>query len=727
MLPEDKKLMIYEQLKVVFGFEAFRPNQEPIIDRILSRQDVFAVMPTGGGKSLCYQLPAKMMSGTTVVISPLISLMKDQVDAACANGIVATFMNSTLTAREMSDAHQKLRLNEIELLYIAPERFVMPSFLETLKNIDISFFAIDEAHCISEWGHDFRSDYLRLSLIPEEFPDVAVAAFTATATLKVQEDIIRKIGLRSPHVTRASFNRPNLFYRVERKDNANLQILRFLKERPNDAGIIYRTTRKSVTETADFLVSNGISARPYHAGLPPEERSANQEAFNHDDTRVMVATIAFGMGIDKSNVRFVIHADLPKNIEGYYQETGRAGRDGVSADCLLLFSNADIPRLRYFINQIPSDKERAVAMGNLRQMVNFASHNSCRRKQLLKFFDEEYPADNCSTCDICTDTTEDVDITLDAQILMSAIYRTGQTFWVRHIVDIVTGANTKRIRSFRHNKVKTYGAGKSKKKEYWVAIADELLAHNIIEQSDDKFPVIKLTHEGSDLLFGKKRLTISRKESAKVSARSDDLKHYDNLLFERLRAVRKEFAEEQHVPPFVIFSDKTLHDMCRYYPAEESDMRKISGVGEVKIQRYAAAFIDEIKGYLDENPDAGENGAQFADVDYEIKPRQKKKIGDSVEVTYALFKEGLSVEIIAGRRSLTTSTIAGHLELLIQDGRDIDIDRLIDPAKRAEIEKLFITFKKWNLKPIIEHSNGTISYDEARIARAFLRDQLNFL
>jgi ATP-dependent DNA helicase RecQ len=720
MSPKDKNPTIYEQLKTVFGFEAFRPNQEPIINKILNKQDVFAVMPTGGGKSLCYQLPAKMMHGTTLVISPLISLMKDQVDAAKENGIAATFMNSTLTAKEMSAAHQKLRSNEIELLYIAPERFVMPNFLETLKNIDISFFAIDEAHCISEWGHDFRSDYLSLSLIIKMFPAAAVAAFTATATLKVQDDIIRKIGLRSPHIIRASFNRPNLFYRVERKASVNLQILEFLKEHPNEAGIIYRTTRKSVEETADFLVSNGIGALPYHAGLSPEERSGNQETFNHDDAPVMVATIAFGMGIDKSNVRFVVHADLPKNIEGYYQETGRAGRDGVLADCLLFYSNSDIPKIRYFINQIPGDNERSAAMENLRRMVKFASHNSCRRKQLLKFFDEEYTADNCSSCDICTETTKEVDITLDAQMLMSAIYRTGQNFGIRHIVDVVTGANTKRIRSLRHNKIKTYGSGKDKKKKFWVSLSDELLAQDVIWQSGDKYPVIKLTPKGSDLLFGKTQLTVLRKESSKVSAKRDALEYYDDVLFGRLRAVRKKLAKEQHVPPFVIFSDRTLHEMCRHYPVSESDMRKISGVGEVKIQRYAVAFIDEIKQYLDENPDIRVKGAQFTDVNYESKPRRKKKIGESVEVTYALFQEGLSIQDIAKKRGFATTTIAGHFEMLIQNGRDIDIDRLIDPAKRAEIEKLFLALKQLNLKPVVERSNGTISYDEARIARAFL-------
>ena len=346
-------------LKTVFGFHTFRPNQEAIIKSILNKQDAFAAMPTGGGKSLCYQLPARMMQGTAIVISPLISLMKDQVDSARGNGIAAAYMNSSLSHQEVSDLYRMLKGGKIELLYIAPERFAMPNFLEALKEVPISLFAIDEAHCISEWGHDFRPDYLSLSIISKTFPDAPIAAFTATATSKVQEDIRKKLGLRSPFVVRASFNRPNLFYQVERKTDAELQILEFLKAHPAESGIIYRTTRDSVMELVDFLIENGISALPYHAGLATEIRNKNQDAFNRDEALVIVATIAFGMGIDKSNVRFVVHADLPKNIEGYYQETGRAGRDGEPAHCLLLFGRGDIPKLRYFIDQITDPAERS--------------------------------------------------------------------------------------------------------------------------------------------------------------------------------------------------------------------------------------------------------------------------------------------------------------------------------------------------------------------------------
>ena len=602
---QSKEPAVLDTLNTVFGFRDFRPNQEPIITSILNKQDVFAVMPTGGGKSLCYQLPAKILPGTTIVISPLISLMKDQVDAALANGISAAFMNSSLNAQEINDIYRMLKSNKITLLYIAPERFAMPHFLETLKTVPLSLFAIDEAHCVSEWGHDFRPDYLSLSVIPEMFPDVPIAAFTATATEKVQEDIISKLGLRSPRIIRASFDRPNLFYEVKRKSKVEAQILDFLKEHEREPGIIYRTTRDSVTDTAAFLVSKGISALPYHAGLTTEERTRNQESFSRDKVSVIVATIAFGMGIDKSNIRFIIHADLPKNIEGYYQETGRAGRDGAPAHCILFFGRGDIPKIRYFIDQITDENERAVAMEKLNQTVGFASHNVCRRTQLLHFFGEEYPSENCGACDICSGRVEQIDVTTDAQIIMSAMSRTQQRFGIGHILDVVTGADTKRIRDLQHDAIKTYGAGKQKDKKHWRFLVDELLAQSFIRQDGDRYPVLKLTQKGSDVLFGQERVTALKREDIKkkLPAKGGESTHYDEGLFGRLRMLRKNIADEQQVPPYVIFSDKTLHEICRRYPASLSDMRNISGVGDVKLERYGSYFMDEIEKYLNENPD----------------------------------------------------------------------------------------------------------------------------
>lgn len=707
-------------LKTVFGFHTFRPNQEAIIKSILNKQDAFAAMPTGGGKSLCYQLPARMMQGTAVVISPLISLMKDQVDSARGNGIAAAYMNSSLSHQEVSDLYRMLKEGKIDLLYIAPERFAMPNFLEALKEVPISLFAIDEAHCISEWGHDFRPDYLSLSIISKTFPDAPIAAFTATATSKVQEDIRKKLGLRSPFVVRASFNRPNLFYQVKRKTDVELQILEFLKAHPAESGIIYRTTRDSVMEMVDFLIENGISALPYHAGLATEIRNKNQDAFNRDEALVIVATIAFGMGIDKSNVRFVVHADLPKNIEGYYQETGRAGRDGEPAHCLLLFGRGDIPKLRYFIDQITDPAERSIALEKLNEVIGFAAHNVCRRKRLLGYFGEEYASDNCSGCDICSGAHEQFDITRDAQIVLSAIFRTQERFGIRHIIDIVIGSDTKRIRALQHDKIKTYGAGGDKDKGHWYFIVDELFAQDVIRQEGDPYPVLKLTEKGKNILYGKELIAALKKEETKTPARGD-IAGYDTALFEILRSARKGIAEEEQVPPFVVFSDKTLHEMCRYYPAMPSEMRRISGVGDKKLEKYGNAFLDEIKRYLSKNPGIQIPYPQSNDNRAGVRRPREKKIGETVEETYRLLRQGLSIEEIAGERNLAPSTIAAHVERLIQKDSDIDIDRLIEPAKRQRIEKQFSNLQEWNLTPVVESLDGVASYEDARLVRAWLR------
>jgi ATP-dependent DNA helicase RecQ len=596
---------IHHALQTVFGFNTFRPNQENIIRAVLEKRDVFAVMPTGGGKSICYQLPAVLMEGTAVVISPLISLMKDQVDAAKENGIAAALINSSLDAGEMSAVIKKLKNNQVKLLYIAPERFAMPHFMEMLKELPLSLFAIDEAHCISEWGHDFRPDYLSLSGISANFPGVPVAAFTATATEKVQQDIIQKVGLRDPHCVRASFNRPNLFYQVAPKKELSPQLLEFLQGREGEAGIVYRTTRDSVTSTAEFLSAHGIKALPYHAGLPTDIRDRNQDAFNKDEVSVIVATIAFGMGIDKSNVRFVVHADLPKHIEAYYQETGRAGRDGEPAHCLLFFSRGDIPKIRYFIEKIGDDAERAIALEKLNQTVRFASHNVCRRKQLLAFFGETYPANNCGTCDICTGNVSRMDISTDARILMSAMARVNERYGINHVIDIVIGEDTKRVRELGHHTIKTFGAGRHGTKHHWRSIIDELLGQELIIHDGARYPVLKLTPRGRAALTGTEQVFgLKREESVVTEKRKKGTETgpFNAALFERLRVIRKRLAEANKVPPYIIFSDKTLHEMSRQYPVTAAKMRQVHGVGDVKLERYGNDFVTEIKAYVDGNP-----------------------------------------------------------------------------------------------------------------------------
>ncbi|MFO7871515.1 MAG: DNA helicase RecQ [Kiritimatiellia bacterium] len=614
-------------LQDVFGFRSFLPHQDEIVEAILARQDAFVVMPTGGGKSLCYQLPAHVMDGTCMVISPLISLMKDQVDAAIATGLRASFLNSSLSALMKRQVESQLAAGELDLIYVSPERFAMPEFISTLRRVNLSFVAIDEAHCISEWGHDFRPDYLNLSAIVQEFPDVPVTAFTATATHKVQDDIVAKLGLRSPHVVRASFNRPNLFYKVIPKQKPGDQILRFVRAHAGEPGIIYRTTRKSVEQTAGMLTRHGIKALPYHAGLDDATRVKNQDAFNKDEVEVIVATIAFGMGIDKSNVRYVLHGDLPKNIESYYQETGRSGRDGEPAHCLLLFGYGDIPKIRFFFNDISDEAERRHAIKCLNDMVRYCTTHACRRKQLLNYFGEEYPpirVDPCLSvvdsslpcCDICQGEVESIDATQDAQIVMSAIARTGERFGINHIVAVVTGDASDRIRQLGHDRIKTFGAGKDQDKRHWRLMIDNLLAQGLIVQTTGDYPVLNLQPDSRKVLFGGHEVHIlkPRKLTGKRARRSSAAaaRPCNEKLFDQLRDLRKKLASDQRVPPYVIFNDRTLHEMARRNPprretggqAKVEDLLQITGVGHAKLEKYGRQFFEVIQEFREKHPDA---------------------------------------------------------------------------------------------------------------------------
>jgi ATP-dependent DNA helicase RecQ len=458
--------------------------------------------------------------------------------------------------------------------------------------------------------------------------------------------------------------------------------------------------------------------------LSPEERNRNQEAFSRDRVTIIVATIAFGMGIDKSNVRFVIHADLPKKIEGYYQETGRAGRDGERADCLLFFGRQDIPKIRYFIDQMPNENERSISMDKLNKSVKYASHNVCRRRQLLEYFGENYAEENCGACDICLGNVEKIDITTDTQIVMSAMSRTGQYFGIGHIIDIVAGADTKRIRELQHNEIKTYGAGKHKAKKHWQFIVDELLAQEAIVQDGGQYPVLVLTKKGTDILLGREKIEGLKREEIKKKPKAfrvSGFDAYDEVLFDKLRVLRKRLAEEHKVPPYIIFSDMTLHEMCVYYPSTLDQMITISGVGETKLESYGPDFTKEIKAHLDKNPDISIPEREPVALSSNT-PRQKPK-GGTIEKTYELSREGLSIKEIAKNRNLATSTITGHLESLIRDGRDVAIDRLIEPAKRNTIEEMFLTLKTWHTAPIVEHSKGTVSYDDAKLVRAYIQQK----
>lgn len=592
----DIKADMESVLQTTFGYSSFKPNQEEIITSILDGKDVFAAMPTGGGKSLCYQLPALILSGLTLVISPLIALMKDQVDAAKENGIAAGFINSSLSYEDSDDIFLLAKNKKLKLLYIAPERFAVDGFISRLKDITISHISIDEAHCVSEWGHDFRPDYLSLSGLREYFSDIVISAFTATATKKVQGDIITHLRLRSPLCIRASFNRKELYYRITRKSNANSQILDFVRDYPGESGIIYRTTRKDVENTSDYLKQHGISSLPYHAGLPDSERKQNQNMFKKDEVDVIVATIAFGMGIDKSNVRFVIHGDLPKSIESYYQETGRAGRDGELSHCLLLYSRGDSGKIQYHIRNISDEEEQKRARINLSKMISYAETSICRRKQLLSYFDESYPGD-CGMCDSCNDEIEMVDGTVDAQKILSAIKRVEERFGITYIIDIVRGADTARIRENGHNKLPTYGVGKDESKNHWHGIVDELLGQDCIIRDEDHYGVLRLTEKGKHILYGKETLSVAKRHKTKKSKVEIEYEVGDEALFDILKKLRQEIAREKGLPPYMIFSNKSLREMCIKLPHSRDSFLEINGVGQVKLNSYGDDFLECIRKY----------------------------------------------------------------------------------------------------------------------------------
>jgi len=725
----------------LFGFEAFRPNQKGIVRAILGGQDVFAVMPTGGGKSLCYILPAHLMQGVCVVVSPLISLMKDQVDSARSFGLRAAYWNSSQTSAERRNVALALEHGELDLLYVSPERLGVEGFIERLQSVRVCLIAVDEAHCISEWGHDFRPDYLQLSSLVDQFPNVPVAAFTATATLRVQEDILQRLRLRGPHVVRASFDRPNLFYQVEPKTDDFQQILAFVRERADQAGIVYRSTRKSVDETAEFLCHRGVKALGYHAGMDAATRQANQEAFNRDEVDVMVATIAFGMGIDKSNVRFVVHADLPRNIEGYYQETGRSGRDGAAAHCLLLLGMGDVPTQRFFISQMTDERERALASEKLSQMIGFGQVYRCRRSQLLAYFGERYDKDNCGACDVCGGQAVAVDATVDAQKLMSAIVRTGERFGINHVIEVVTGAQTERIRQYGHDQLKTYGVGKDKSRPHWRQVVENLLGQGMVAQSDSQYPTLGLTDKGRDVLFG--RATFSMHKAMQKPARPaagggpggvaagragrTGSEPFDLALFERLRVLRRRVAQRENLPPFIVFSDRTLEDMARRTPTTLAEMSHVHGVGDTKLALYGQEFMEEISIWLSANGRPvvfRGNNHNGGDSQYDdVAPRARRLRGASgaAQRTGQLLAEGLSPSEAARHQGLTETTVVAHMETLILQGNAVDIRPLVSADDQADLERLFTEHGLVNLTRIIQTSQDRHTYSQARLVRAVMQ------
>jgi ATP-dependent DNA helicase RecQ len=600
---------LHSLLKQAFGFDSFRPLQEEIIRDVLAGHDVFAVLPTGGGKSLCYQLPALAREGLTVVVSPLIALMKDQVDALQAAGVAATFLNSSLAAAAARPRLRGLHQGEFRLLYVAPERLMLAGFLEELQRWNVNQFAIDEAHCISEWGHDFRPEYRQLSSLRERFPGVPFLALTATATERVRGDIIQQLHLHEPRCFVASFNRPNLTYRVAGKAGAYEQIRKFIRARKGEAGIVYGQSRKTAEQLAQKLAADGITAAPYHAGLTADVRSRNQEAFLRDEVQVICATIAFGMGINKPNVRFVIHYDLPKNIEGYYQETGRAGRDGLPGECLLLFSAGDRIKQMRFIEEKPDAKERETARAQLEQMLHYAEIATCRRAALLAYFGEKFGAANCEGCDNCLSPRATWDGTVAAQKLLSCVYRirekSGFSVGLNHVIEVLTGAATEKIHKFGHETLSTYNIGGEHSRAEWGAIGRELIRGGFLFQNTAKFNVIELTTAGLAVLKSRQKITLTQPiaapEPGPEKHRAGEIA-CDEALFARLRQLRKRLADELGVPSYIVFSDVSLRQMARYYPAGDAEFARISGVGEKKLREFGAVFLAEIAAHLQTYP-----------------------------------------------------------------------------------------------------------------------------
>lgn len=589
-------------LKQVFGYSEFRDGQHAIIAAALDGQDSLVLLPTGGGKSLCYQVPALILDGVTVVISPLISLMQDQVAQLRALGVQAAYINNSLPFEEQQAVYQQLHYGQIKLLYVAPEKVLQHDFLERLSHLKLALFAIDEAHCVSHWGHDFRPHYCRLNELKQRFMHVPMMALTATADKATRYDIIEQLQLNHPYVHTGSFDRPNIRYTIEEKFKPMVQLLRYLKEQQNQSGIIYCTSRKRVDDVAEKLADAGFNAAAYHAGMSNEQRQFVQSGFARDDIQIVVATVAFGMGINKPNVRFVVHYDIPKSIEAYYQETGRAGRDGLAAEAIMYFDPADIGRVRRFFEDIEDEQRRRVEEQRFNAMASFAEAQTCRRQILLNYF-SEYKRETCGNCDICLNPPKSFDGTLVAQQALSCVYRAEQRFGIGYIVELLRGANTSRIRDNNHHQLSTYGIGKDHSVEFWLSILRQLIHQGLLSQDITQGSSLRLTEAARAVLRSEYALQLAEPRLQAKHVYQDKLAqfNYDKKLFARLRALRKELADADDVPPYVVFNDKTLAEMAQLMPTNDSEFLKVSGVGFTKLNKYGAPFLNTIRDYLAAN------------------------------------------------------------------------------------------------------------------------------
>ncbi|MBN9484995.1 MAG: ATP-dependent DNA helicase RecQ [Bacteroidetes bacterium 43-93] len=708
---------IHQVLKQFFGYDSFRLNQEAIINKVLSGRDVMAIMPTGGGKSICYQVPAVLFDGLTVVISPLIALMKDQVDALHANGIKAAFLNSTLSTQEQNTVIAAVRNKEIKLLYLAPERLMSNNmqFMNFLATVRCSLFAIDEAHCISQWGHDFRPEYLGLAALKQRFPQVPVIALTASADVITQKDIVDKLQLSNPEIFISSFNRANISYYIQPKQKVFEQITQYLQEHKDDSGIIYTLSRANTESIAEKLREAGYSASHYHAGMGNDERSRVQESFLRDNTKIIVATIAFGMGIDKPNVRFVMHYDVPKNMEGYYQETGRAGRDGLPGDAILYYSRSDINKLMRFVTVENNNAQTAILKKKLWQMKEFAEHEGCRRQYMLQYFGEDAPA-YCGSCDYCLSNLEHKTATIEAQKILSAVIRTGQKYGADYLIDFLRGSSSSKIVP-AHKELKTYGVGKDLKKEEWQSIVKQMLQQQLVDVEDSSYPVLKLNDASNRILKGLQEVVLLVRKPMEESVSAQTAPQHDPKLLTELKEIRREIAEAENVPAYIIVGDNTLLDMATYLPLSQDGLRRISGFGDYKVNKYGPAFLKVLQSYAAGNN--LESRIHLKSPKRERADRTEKPVaGATHKATLALFNDGYSIEEIASKRGLSQGTVEAHLSVFIANG-ELNASKILPKNKLDVIIALIKQTGFTNvLKPLKDLLPEDYTYGDIKIAQA---------
>ncbi|WP_421763457.1 DNA helicase RecQ [Ekhidna sp.] len=715
------EVSLKESLKRVFGYDKFRGKQEDIIHNILDRKNTFVIMPTGAGKSLCYQLPAIVQEGTAIVISPLIALMKNQVDQMNAVGIHARFLNSTLTKSESNRVKKDTISGIVKLLYVAPESLTKEENVEFLKQATISFVAIDEAHCISEWGHDFRPEYRRIKDIIARLGDIPMIALTATATPKVQLDIQKNLSMDGAHLFKSSFNRTNLYYEVRPKQNAKKQLIKFIKGHKGESGIIYCLSRKKVEEIAEFLRVNDINAAPYHAGMESKERMKNQDGFLNEDIDVIVATIAFGMGIDKPDVRFVVHYDAPKSIEGYYQETGRAGRDGINSNCLMFYSYNDILKLEKF-NKDKAVTERENARFLLEEMASYADSAICRRKQLLHYFGEEFGKDNCGQCDNCVYPKEQFEGKEIIELVIQAVKQTNERFDINHLASLVVGKLTQHVKSYDHDKLDVFGKGKTinDDENFWRSVIRQTLLHEFLKKDIENPAVFRVSKKGKEFLSNPYSHKLSKDHEYESDAESEDemdkvpvnVSAYDKTLFGMLKKLRKDIAHHEDIPPYVIFSDPSMEEMCTVYPTTMDDLKQIIGVGESKAKKFGEPFLQMIEEYIEENDIVTAS-------DVLIKTSGTKSKNKIYIIQH--IDQKMDFEEIAEARGMKYEDVIAEVENICYSGTKLNIDyyidQLLDDDRQDDIYDYFLNAETDELAVAMDELGEFYSEDEVRLMR----------